>query len=223
MNKEKAVVVVSGGMDSVTLLHKISKKFEVYALTLDYGQRHIREIESAEYQARQIGCQHLSCDISGILGLISNSALTSGKIDVPEGHYEDDNMKLTVVPNRNMILISLAIAYGINIGANDIFYGAHAGDHAIYPDCRKEFVEAMKSAALLCSYDPINIHAPYLDMDKISILKEGIGLGVDYSMTWTCYKGHSKACGRCGSCRERLEAFAINGIVDPLPYKEVLK
>ncbi len=216
---EKAVVILSGGMDSTTLLYDAKEKFEkVYALSFNYGQRHSKELEMAKKTCEKLGIDHKIVDITSIQELLKGSSLTDD-IDVPEGHYEQPNMKLTVVPNRNMILLSLAIGYAISLNARNVCYGAHAGDHAIYPDCRKEFVEAMRSVASLCDYEKVKIHAPYLDMDKGDILKRGIELGVDYSLTWTCYKGKEKACGKCGSCIERLEAFKKVGIKDPIEYE----
>jgi 7-cyano-7-deazaguanine synthase len=150
--------------------------------------------------------------------LLSNSALT-GNIDVPEGHYEDKNMKLTVVPNRNMIMASIAIGYAVNLGYEAIALGVHAGDHAIYPDCRPEFIEKLNAVSQIANYEPIKVIAPYVNMNKIDIVARGSEIGVDYSKTWTCYKGLDKACGRCGSCQERLEAFAANNLTDPVAYK----
>ena len=129
-------------------------------------------------------------------------------------------MKLTVVPNRNMVFLALATAYAIGIGASKVFYGAHGGDHAIYPDCRSEFVAAMKKAIKICDWSSITLHAPYLKLTKADILRRGLKLGVDYSKTWTCYLGEEKACGKCGACNERLMAFECNGITDPIEYKE---
>jgi 7-cyano-7-deazaguanine synthase len=141
-------------------------------------------------------------------------------VAVPEGHYEEDSMKATVVPNRNMILLSLATGYAVTVGAGAVWYGAHGGDHAIYPDCRPEFVEKMDAVCRVANYEPVGIEAPFMAMDKGQILAEGLRLGLDYSQTWTCYNGRAQACGRCGSCVERLEAFAVNGVTDPLEYED---
>jgi len=215
----KSIVVLSGGMDSTTLLYKtISEGYKPYVLSFNYGQRHKKELEYAKRTTEKLGLNHKIVDVSSINELIQGSALTSD-IDVPEGHYADPNMKLTVVPNRNMIMLSLAIAYAISKGAKTVFYGAHAGDHDIYPDCRKEFVDAMKKVAKLCDYEQIDIQAPFLDIDKGDILTIGQALKVDYSLTWTCYKGLEKACGKCGSCVERLEGFENAGMVDPIEYE----
>lgn len=215
----KAVVIYSGGMDSYTILNKaIRSGKDIYALTFDYGQKHCKEIDYAKAACADLDVPHRIIDITAINQLLKSSSLTSD-IDIPEGHYEDDNMKSTVVPNRNMILLSLAIGYAVDIGANEVFYGAHAGDHAIYPDCRPEFVEAMNSVAQIANYEAVSIVTPYLNANKEAILREGLAMGLDYGNTWTCYNGRQHACGKCGSCVERLEAFAANHTHDPLTYE----
>ncbi|MGB1091538.1 MAG: 7-cyano-7-deazaguanine synthase QueC [Oceanobacter sp.] len=217
---EKAVVIYSGGMDSFTILHKALKGgLELYPLTFDYGQKHKKEIEFAANVCKQLQLSHRVIDINAINQLLQSSSLTSD-ISIPEGHYADDNMKSTVVPNRNMILLSLAIGYVVDIGATRVYYGAHSGDHAIYPDCRPEFVHAMNAVAQIANYQPVEIVTPYLQASKIEILKDGIEMGLDYGQTWTCYNGRERACGKCGSCVERLEAFELNGITDPLSYED---
>ena len=219
--KEKAVVIYSGGMDSFTILNKALKEgYELYALTFNYGQRHSKEIEFAKDVCAELGINHRIIDITAINQLLQSSSLTtSSSIDIPEGHYEAANMKSTVVPNRNMILLSLAIGYAVDIGASKVYYGAHSGDHAIYPDCRPDFVHAMNKVAKLANYEPVDIVTPYLNSSKTEILADGLSIGLDYGKTWTCYNGRDKACGKCGSCIERLEAFAENNATDPLPYE----
>lgn len=216
---EKAVVIYSGGMDSFTILNKAQRDgYELYALTFDYGQKHRKEIEFATRVCQSLQIDHRIIDITAINQLLQSSSLTSDKA-IPEGHYEADNMKSTVVPNRNMILLSLAIGYAVDIGAAKVFYGAHSGDHAIYPDCRPEFVLAMNEVAKLANYEPVEIVTPYLNSNKIDILADGLRMGLDYRQSWTCYNGREKACGKCGSCVERLEAFAANQTQDPLLYE----
>lgn len=219
--KEKAVVIYSGGMDSFTILNKALKEgYELYALTFNYGQRHSKEIEFAKDVCAELGINHRIIDITAINQLLQSSSLTtSSSIDIPEGHYEAANMKSTVVPNRNMILLSLAIGYAVDIGASKVYYGAHSGDHAIYPDCRPDFVHAMNKVAKLANYEPVDIVTPFLNSSKTEILADGLSIGLDYGKTWTCYNGREKACGKCGSCIERLEAFAENNATDPLPYE----
>lgn len=219
MNK-KVVVIYSGGMDSYTVLHKaIQQGLTPYALTFDYGQRHVKEIDVARQVCAELGINHKVIDISAINELIGGSSLTDNSIDVALGHYQEENMLSTVVPNRNMILLSLAIGYAVSLKAEQVYYGAHSGDHAIYPDCRPEFVAKMNDVAAIANYEKTEIFSPYLNDDKIGILKDGLAMGLDYAKTWTCYNGREKACGHCGSCVERLEAFAANNVSDPVPYE----
>jgi 7-cyano-7-deazaguanine synthase len=207
-------------MDSFTLLHLArSRGLKVHALSFNYGQRHVRELEAARAVCQAEGIPHKVIDIRAMSEVMAGSSLTSDA-EVPEGHYEEDSMKSTVVPNRNMILLSLATGYAVTVGAGAVWYGAHGGDHAIYPDCRPEFVEKMDAVCRLANYEPVGIEAPFMAMDKGEILAEGLKLGLDYSQTWTCYNGRDKACGRCGSCVERLEAFAAHGLEDPLAYED---
>lgn len=221
---KKAVVILSGGMDSTTLLYDVLTQHaseEVTALSFNYGQNHAKELECAKATCEKLGVEHKIVDVS-FLGkeLLFGSSLTTGAENIPEGHYAAENMKSTAVPNRNMILISLAAGFAISLGAEHLYYGAHSGDHDIYPDCRPEFVEAMQNVLSLAGWNPIHLHAPYLNMDKGDIAIRGKELNVDYSLTWTCYKGGEKACGKCGSCTERLEAFEKAGIEDPIEYEE---
>jgi 7-cyano-7-deazaguanine synthase len=219
MMAEKAVVIFSGGMDSFTVLNVAHRQGKaLYALSFDYGQRHRKELDYASRACKNLGIAHKIIDISAINELIGGSSLTSD-IAVPEGHYAEESMKSTVVPNRNMILLSMAVGYAVSLGANQVFYGAHSGDHAIYPDCRPEFVERMNDVCAIANYEAVEIVTPFLHESKIAILKAGLALGLDYGQTWTCYNGRELACGECGACQERLEAFAENGVKDPLQYE----
>ena len=216
---QKVVVIYSGGMDSFTVLNKaLEQGHEVSALSFNYGQRHVRDLDVAAKVCDELSIPHKVVDITAINTLLAGSSLTDD-IEIPEGHYEESSMKSTVVPNRNMILLSLAIGYAVSEGASAVYYGAHSGDHAIYPDCRPEFVRQMNVVSQLANYEPIEVVAPYLDVDKNAILADGLRMALDYSNTWTCYNGRDKACGKCGACVERLEAFAANGVKDPLPYE----
>ncbi len=216
---EKVVVIYSGGMDSFTLLNQaIVKGKKVYALSFNYGQKHSKELHYAQKVCDQLGVPHKVVDITSINQLLLGSSLTDD-IEIPDGHYEEESMKSTVVPNRNMILLSLAVGYAVSIQAGSVYYGAHGGDHAIYPDCRPEFVNKLSAVTEIANYQPVSIVAPFLNLDKTEILKQGLAMQLDYSKTWTCYKGREKACGLCGACQERLEAFAENGVKDPLPYE----
>lgn len=212
----RAVVILSGGMDSTTLAYDlVNKKYEVFALSFDYGQKHRKELVKAMVTATNLGIRHEVIDLS-YLSKFLKSSLTDSTQQVPEGHYADDNMKSTVVPNRNMIMLSIAIGYAITVGADTVAYGAHAGDHAIYPDCRPQFVWEMQKVADICHFTPVKLYAPYLSIHKGEIAILGKMLKVPYENTWTCYVGGEKPCGRCGSCVERAEAFAFAGMEDPL-------
>jgi 7-cyano-7-deazaguanine synthase len=216
---KKVVIIYSGGMDSFTVLHQaLQQGYEVYALSFNYGQRHSKELLYAKRVTQKNNIIHKIVDISSINELIAGSSLTDD-IDVPEGHYEESSMQQTVVPNRNMILLSLATGYAVSIGAEAVYFGAHSGDHAIYPDCRTEFVKAMNEVCKIANYEPVEVRAPFLSVSKIEILKQGLAMQLDYSDTWTCYNGREKACGKCGACQERLEAFRENNAIDPLAYE----
>jgi 7-cyano-7-deazaguanine synthase len=216
----KVVVIYSGGMDSYTVLNKAMQQgYDVHAVSFNYGQRHSKELLFAKKVCEQHNIEHKIVDISSIKQLIGGSALTDD-IEVPEGHYEEDSMKTTVVPNRNMIMLSMAVGYAVSIQAEAVYFGAHSGDHAIYPDCRTEFVNAMNDVCKIANYQSVEVRAPYLASSKIDILKEGLAMKLDYKDTWTCYNGQEKACGRCGACQERLEAFSENNTVDPIPYQD---
>jgi 7-cyano-7-deazaguanine synthase len=215
----KVVVIYSGGMDSFTVLNRaLQDGKEVYALTFDYGQRHVKEIEYASNVCKSLQVNHKVIDISAINQLLAGSSLTDD-IDIPEGHYEAESMKSTVVPNRNMILLSLAVGYAVSTGASQVYYGAHSGDHAIYPDCRPEFVMKMNDVCKIANYESVEIFSPYLTVTKSDILTDGLKMKLNYDQTWTCYNGREKACGKCGACEERLEAFSDNNITDPIDYE----
>jgi len=218
MEKKKAVVILSGGMDSTTLLYLVNKKYDTHCISFDYGQKHKKELHHAKATCEKLGVKHKIVDLK-VLSDVAPSALTRDDIKIPEGHYADENMKETVVPNRNMVMLSIATSYAISIKADKLFYGAHSGDHDIYPDCRKVFYSAIKTAIMLSDWHEVELDAPFIDFDKGDIAILGKALDVDYALTWTCYNGREKACGKCGACTERLEAFEKAGIVDPLVYE----
>ena len=196
---EIIVVIFSGGMDSYTLLNRALKNdLQVSAVTFNYGQRHAKEIEYAISACIELNVPHKVIDITTISELLQGSSLTSN-IDIPEGHYADETMRSTIVPNRNMILLSLAVGYAVSIGARKVFYGAHSGDHAIYPDCRPEFVEKMNNVCAIANYEPVEVVTPYLNYDKGEIVKDGLLMRLDYTKTWSCYNGKKMACGKCGA------------------------
>jgi 7-cyano-7-deazaguanine synthase len=215
----KAVVIISGGLDSTVLLHKVvSEGFDVEAITFAYGQRHKKEIDMAIWQCASLGVKHYTVPLP-IKELISNSALTSDK-ELPHEHYTHKNQQITVVPNRNMVMLSIAVALAENIRAEKVFYAAHANDKAIYPDCRPEFVQALNKAVILGTYFQPWVSAPFVHSQKTDIVLLGNKLKVDFSKTWTCYEGKDKACGKCATCQERLEAFERAKVKDPIEYEE---
>lgn len=214
---KKVVVVISGGMDSVTLLYKVIAEGarEVKAISFDYGQRHAKELLYAKATCNALGVSHTIVDLSSITKLISNSALT-GDIEVPHGHYEAENMKLTVVPGRNTIMAAIAMGYAVNLDYDIVALGVHAGDHAIYPDCRPAFIAALDRLMQLANFKSIRVYAPFQMIDKADIAMIGKELNVDYSKSWTCYEGGEMPCKKCGSCQERAYAFEKAGMKDPL-------
>jgi 7-cyano-7-deazaguanine synthase len=222
-------MLLSGGVDSATLLyHLLARNNEVYALSVDYGQKHSKELEAATAIAQRamkktqpgmnVLKEHRIINLS-VLQPLLQSALTRASIDVPEGHYEAESMKATVVPNRNAILLNIAAGYALSLKADRIAYAAHAGDHAIYPDCREEFVVALEKAINIGNESKLEVYAPFIAVSKSDIVRMGLKLGVPYELTWSCYKGGYKACGKCGTCVERLEAFANNNTTDPIEYE----
>lgn len=227
MGNRKAVVILSGGMDSAVLLHHVARhSTHVRALSFDYGQRHRKELDQARLIVQDLMSRGLPnieelgwtpVDLSAIRPLIAKGSQT-GEEEVPEGHYAEESMKLTVVPNRNMIMLSVAIGYAITLGYDTVAYGAHAGDHTIYPDCRGSYVEAMAEAIRLCDFDPPTLRAPFVEMGKHEVCRLGRVLGVPFELTWSCYKGGEKHCGKCGTCVERKEAFVLANVHDPTEY-----
>jgi 7-cyano-7-deazaguanine synthase len=217
----KVVVILSGGMDSTVLLHSYKKHAsEVRALSINYGQRHMRELYFAEAQAAKAKVPWAVADLSSLRHILPGSSQTDSNVPVPHGHYAAETMKLTVVPNRNMILLSVAIGHAIAHKMDAVAYAAHAGDHAIYPDCRIEFVNAMQEAASLCDWRNVMLHSPYVDLTKAQIVSIGSELGVDFAQTYSCYQGNEIHCGKCGTCVERREAFSLAGVVDPTVYQK---
>ena len=218
----KSVLIYSGGLDSTVLLYKLlSEGYEPLCLSVDYGQRHRREIYSAGTICENLGLSHKIVNLCSLNDLLSSSALTNQNLEVPEGHYTDSSMKATVVPNRNMVLLSLGIAWAVNEKAESVSYAAHAGDHTIYPDCRPEFVKAMEEASRLCDWHEVKLETPFLNMSKTEIVALGSSLSVPFEATWSCYKGGEKHCGKCGTCVERIEAFKDSGVADPTEYEDL--
>ncbi len=183
----KVVCLFSGGLDSTTLAYLMAQKSEVHLLSVHYGQRHAVELERATKIANYLGAPHTTVNLSNLTAVLQGSSQTDPSVPVPHGHYEDESMKATVVPNRNMILLSVAFAHAISVGADRVAYGAHAGDHAVYPDCRKVFVDQMAQAALLCHYTPITLVAPYVNSSKTDVARDAATLHVPVELTWSCY------------------------------------
>ncbi|MDE5872011.1 MAG: 7-cyano-7-deazaguanine synthase QueC [Muribaculaceae bacterium] len=206
-----SVIVLSGGMDSTTLLHDRKAQIAL-AVTFDYGSRHnAREIECARKNCEMLGIEHIVIPLE-FMGRYFKSSLLIGGEDIPEGHYADENMKSTVVPFRNGIMLSIAAGLAESRGLKKVMLANHGGDHAIYPDCRPGFVDAMSDAIRQGTYDGIVIDAPYTDITKSDIARIGKRIGVDYNLTYSCYKGGEKHCGKCGTCVERMEALRDAGI-----------
>lgn len=226
--KRKVVVLLSGGVDSTVLLYERKRLNDeiVAAISFDYGQRHSCELTAATKVAEAAGVTHVVVPFPALAGLLPGSSLTDRSVPVPHGHYKDQTMKVTVVPNRNMILISVAAAIAISREACVVFYAAHGGDHTIYPDCREEFVAAVSAAVQAGNWGKIEVQAPYVKNAKASIVGWGDKMGVPFGLTWSCYDPQPADgpeelihCGLCGTCVERREAFAYAGVKDPTIYK----
>jgi 7-cyano-7-deazaguanine synthase len=218
----KTIAVVSGGLDSTTLAHLlVSQGAEVHVLSFDYQQRHKKELQFATRCAERLAVPHDIVDLTGVGQLLGGSALTDG-IDVPDGHYAHENMKITIVPNRNAIMLSVAFGVAVARGAVKVGFAAHGGDHFIYPDCRPDFVRAFERMEQLANEGSpgIALYAPFLELTKADIVRIGTELGVPFEQTWSCYKGQPIHCGRCGTCVERKEAFHLAGVDDPTEYAD---
>jgi 7-cyano-7-deazaguanine synthase len=215
----KVVVLCSGGMDSVTALYWARREHEVVAVvSFDYGSKHNhREIPFAIEHARRLDVRHETIALDFVDRLFASDLLRSGGA-VPDGHYAAENMKQTVVPFRNAIMLSIACGFAESVNATGLVIAAHTGDHTIYPDCREDFMQAMADAMRLGTYANVQLLRPFIALTKAQIAAEGTRLGVDFARTWSCYKGGEIHCGTCGTCVERREAFADAGLLDPTVY-----
>ena len=214
-----SVIIISGGMDSTTLLYDMKERIAL-GISFDYGSNHNeREISFAQLHCDRLGIKHIVIRL-GFMHEYFKSSLLEGADAIPEGHYADDNMKSTVVPFRNGIMLAIAAGIAESNGLKYVMMANHGGDHAIYPDCRPEFVKAMSAATKAGTYPGIEVLAPYTDLTKTDIARRGKQLGIDYAETWSCYKGGEKHCGKCGTCVERKEALAEAGIEDTTEYEE---
>ena len=214
-----SIIIVSGGMDSVTLLCEYKDRIAV-GVSFDYGSNHnAREIPFAREHCEMLGIEHIVIDLA-FMPQYFKSSLLDGAGAVPEGHYADDNIKSTVVPFRNGIMLSIAAGIAESRGLKYVMMANHGGDHTIYPDCSQEFVNAMSEATKAGTFPGIEILAPYTGITKADIARRGKALGIDYSKTWSCYKGGEHHCGKCGTCMERKEAMRDASIVDTTIYDE---
>lgn len=214
-----ALMVLSGGMDSVTMLYDYAETIDL-AVSFNYGSNHnAREIDCARHHCRVLGIELVEIDLS-FIGEYFYSSLLDGPDAIPEGEYDFDNMKSTVVPFRNGIMLSAAAGLAESRGLRAVMIANHAGDHALYPDCRAAFVKAMAAAIAEGTYERIELRAPYTLLTKSEIASRGKALGVDYARTYSCYRGGEKHCGRCGTCVERRQALAEAGIDDPTIYED---
>lgn len=219
MSSTPSIVLLSGGMDSVTALYHAREVGDVaLGLSFDYGSKHNqREIACAAWHCAAMGIKHQIVKLDFFTRLFESTLLQGGG-EIPEGHYAEASMKQTVVPFRNGIMLAIAAGVAENAGSGKLVIAAHAGDHAIYPDCREEFMQGMEQAVREGTYARVEISRPFIHLDKAAIARRGAELGVDFSQTWSCYKGGDVHCGVCGTCVERREAFLLAGIADPTTY-----
>ena len=215
---KNSVIIVSGGMDSITLLYDHKDEIAL-GISFDYGSNHnAREIPFAKMHCERLGIKHITINLD-FMHQYFKSSLRDGAEAIPEGHYADDNMKSTVVPFRNGIMLSIAIGIAESNNLDQVFIANHGGDHTIYPDCRPEFINAIDAAATAGTYNNVKVVAPYTKITKSDIARIGKKLGIDYTETWSCYKGGEVHCGKCGACVERKEALAEAGIEDKTIYE----
>ena len=218
MTKKDSVIIYSGGLDSTTLLYEERERVAL-AVTFDYGSNHAAcEIACARHHCALLGIEHVVIDLAFMKQYFSSSLL-SGAEAIPDGDYDDENMKSTVVPFRNGIMLSIACGLAESRGLKRVLIANHGGDHAIYPDCRPAFVDAMNAAMREGTYVNVTLAAPYTDISKADIVRRGAQMGIDYGETYSCYKGGEHHCGTCGTCTERREAFREAGIADPTVYE----
>ena len=214
-----AIIVLSGGMDSVTLLHEF-KDIIALAVTFNYGSNHNkREIEYAKLHCQRLGIKHIIIPLD-FMHTYFKSSLLEGADAIPEGHYADSNMKSTVVPFRNGIMLAIACGIAESNKLTRVLIANHAGDHTIYPDCRQQFIDAMSAAMTNGTYEGVHIFAPYTNITKANIAQRGARIGINYAETYSCYKGGVNHCGKCGTCIERREALAEAGVTDTTTYDE---
>ncbi|NDV99791.1 7-cyano-7-deazaguanine synthase QueC [Salipiger sp. PrR002] len=218
----KTIVICSGGLDSVSLAHMVAAQHDLTRLvSFDYGQRHAKELDFAKAAAERLGVPFHRIDMRTIGAALTGSALTSD-IDVPDGHYAEETMRITVVPNRNAIMLAIAFGVAAANGDEAVATAVHGGDHFIYPDCRPGFTRAFETMqrAALDGYADVSLYTPFVERTKADIVTEGAKHGTPFAQTWSCYKGGETHCGRCGTCVERREAFHLAGVTDPTIYAD---
>lgn len=214
-----SVLILSGGMDSTTLLYEYQERIAL-AVSFHYGSNHNdKEIPFAQHHCEKLGIKHVTIPLS-FMKAYFKSSLLEGADAIPEGNYDDENMKSTVVPFRNGIMLAIAAGLAESNGLKHVMMANHSGDHTIYPDCRPEFADAMSQAIAAGTYDCITLVTPYTHISKTDIVKRGKDLGLDYTQTWSCYKGGEKHCGKCGTCMERKEALRDAGMEDKTIYED---
>lgn len=214
-----SILIYSGGLDSTTMLYEYRDRIAM-AISFDYGSNHnSKEIKCADLHCERLGITHVVIPLD-FMRRYFRSSLLDGAEAIPEGHYEDNNMRSTVVPFRNGIMLSVAVGMAESNELQYVMMANHGGDHTIYPDCRPEFVDAFDAAAQAGTFNGVRLLSPYVNMTKADIARRGKQLGIDYSETWSCYKGGDVHCGRCGTCIERREALAEAGIEDHTVYEE---
>ena len=219
MSDKDSVIIYSGGLDSTTLLYEEQHRIAL-AVTFDYGSNHAaREIACARRHCASLGIEHLVIDLAFMKSHF-DSSLLGGADAIPDGSYDDTNMKSTVVPFRNGIMLSVACGLAENRGLQRVLIANHGGDHAIYPDCRPDFIAAMDAAMKAGTYNGVKLAAPFTHLTKADIVRRGAALGIDYGQTYSCYRGGARHCGTCGTCTERREAFRQAGIPDPTIYEK---
>lgn len=214
-----SAIIVSGGMDSITMLYDYASDIAL-GISFDYGSNHNdKEIPLAKMHCERLGIKHITIPLHFMHEYFKSSLLEGGEA-IPEGHYADENMKSTVVPFRNGIMLAIAVGMAESNGLKKVYIANHGGDHTIYPDCRPEFIKAFNDASVAGTFEGLTIEAPYTDITKAEIAAKGKQLEIDYSETWSCYKGGNVHCGKCGTCIERREALELAGIEDKTVYKE---
>jgi len=215
----KIVALASGGLDSTVLLYSLKREgHSLASLGINYGQRHKRELDCAREINSKLAIEYRVLELPQLNELFGSNSLTDMKAAVPHGHYAEPSMKQTVVPNRNMVMLSLAASWALSRKFEAVAYAAHAGDHTIYPDCREEFARALYKTLALCDWQPLKLLYPFVNLKKFEIVKLGAELQVPFEKTWSCYQGGELHCGRCGTCVERREAFKLASVSDPTIY-----